>query len=94
MLSLDTPGYNQGTSGLDALWAGAPLVTLPLRQWCERMGHSLVRHGGAGGAGAAVHSLRAMEDLIALLVQRERRAPWRGRPWRAPVPLQVSGVRR
>jgi predicted O-linked N-acetylglucosamine transferase (SPINDLY family) len=27
---LDTPGYNGGASALDALWAGLPIVTLPL----------------------------------------------------------------
>ena len=26
LLALDTPGYNGGTSGLDALWSGMPLV--------------------------------------------------------------------
>ena len=29
-VSLDTALYNQGTSAMDALWAGLPLVSLPL----------------------------------------------------------------
>ena len=65
LFSLDTPGYNQGTSGLDALWAGLPLVTLPLHQWCERMGAGLVNYVGQVPTG--VHSLRAMDDMIVAL---------------------------
>ena len=66
MLSLDTPGYNGGTSGLDALWAGLPLLTLPLRQWAARMGGGLMR--AAAMPPGEVHSHRAIDDtLVALL---------------------------
>ena len=61
-LSLDSPGYNQGTSGLDALWAGLPLVSLPLSKWCGRMGLGLLR--GVAQLPGAVRSRREMEDLV------------------------------
>ena len=64
-LSLDTPGYNQGTSGLDALWSGLPLVSLPLRQWCGRMGLGLLR--GAALLPGAVSSRREIEDHVLAL---------------------------
>ena len=102
-LSLDTPGYNGGTSGLDALWTGLPLLTLPLRQWVERMGLSLVSH--AGLATAAVHSVRAIDDVAVALLAGEGRAaagaglarrgtassstPRAGR--RRPVSIEVGG---
>ena len=52
------PGYNQGTSGLDALWSGLPLISLPMLQWCSRMGAGLVRT--IAMPEGEVHSLRAM----------------------------------
>ena len=59
-LSLDTPGYNQGTSGLDALWATLPLLSLPLERWCGRMGLALLR--GTALPSGVVASLRELED--------------------------------
>ena len=64
-LSLDTPGYNQGTSGLDALWAGLPLLSLPLSQWCGRMGLGLLR--GVALLPGAVHTRREIEDGVVAL---------------------------
>ena len=64
-LSLDSPGYNQGTSGLDALWAGLPLLSLPLSQWCGRMGLGLLR--GVALLPGAVHTRREIEDGVVAL---------------------------
>ena len=99
LLSLDTPGYNQGTSGLDALWAGLPLVTLPLRAWCERMGASLVRSYALPSG--EVHSLRAMSDVALALASEERqttrtssrratRDRWRVGATRVPIGIEVG----
>ena len=71
LLSLDTPGYNQGTSGLDALWAGLPLMTLPMRLWCSRMGASLLR--AVSLPSGVSHSMRSMADLAVVLVQEPLR---------------------
>lgn len=94
-LSLDTPGYNGGTSGLDALWAGLPLLTLPLREWAERMGASLVSH--AGIASATAHSMRAIDDVAVAMLAGEEAAAARvrelaaeGRSW---LRTQPSGGR-
>ena len=71
MLSLDTQGYNQGTSGLDALWAGLPLMTLPMRLWCSRMGASLLR--AVSLPSGVSHSMRAMADMAVLLAHEPLR---------------------
>ena len=39
---LDTPRYNAGATGLDALWAGAPVLTLPGDRLVRRMGLSML----------------------------------------------------
>ena len=88
-LSLDTPGYNQGTSGLDALWAGLPLLTLPARRWCGRMGAGLLASAGMLDTGVA--SLRGMEDVSVALFRA--RAGGRGGarlPRRRPSSIEVS----
>ena len=91
-LSLDTPGYNQGTSGLDALWSGLPLVSLPLRQWCGRMGLGLLR--GAALLPGAVSSRREIEDLVLALGRDAAAAssPRSARP--ATEPLRSTRRRR
>ena len=90
-LSLDTPGYNQGASGLDALQAGLPLLSLPLEQWCGRMGAALLRTSGTPAA--VVRSARAAEDVAAALVAAESTSfavpSRRRRPWR-PAPATIS----
>ena len=70
--SLDTPGYNQGTSGLDALWAGLPLMTLPMHLWSGRMGAGLVRTVGLPTG--EVQSVRSFSDLAVLLLLQPARA--------------------
>ena len=72
-LSLDTPGYNQGTSGLDALWSGLPLLTLPLTHWCGRMGAGLVTTVGLPHA--QVRAARAVEDAAVALAAPPRCEP-------------------
>eukprot|EP00667_Euglena_gracilis_P009564 EG_transcript_9717 len=41
-LALDTPQYNGHTSSCDVLWAGVPIVTLPLRRMASRVCASLL----------------------------------------------------
>jgi predicted O-linked N-acetylglucosamine transferase (SPINDLY family) len=84
-LSLDTPGYNQGTSGLDALWAGLPMATLPMQQWCARMGLGLLRAVGLPQTSAV--SLRAFEDMVVAIGGARRPPPSdRSTPARRPLP--------
>ena len=99
-LSLDSPGYNQGTSGLDALWSGLPLVSLPLRQWCGRMGLGLLR--GVALLPGAVSSRREIEDLVLALGRDAAAAgprgarlasssgPLRGRRQTGPQPARIE----
>lgn len=98
LLSLDTPGYNQGTSGLDALWAGLPLLTLPLRLWCSRMGAGLLRTASLPSGEA--RSMRAFEDMATALIattggslraarRRNRKHRAGGSPFRA-APARIA----
>ena len=59
-------------SGLDALWASLPLLTLPNSQWCARMGLGLGR--AVGQPHGVSHSARAFEDVATWLVPDARGA--------------------
>ena len=72
-LALDTVAKNGHTTGLDSLWAGLPLVTLPGAHAGQRAGASFAAatsgedlDGSATGA-TVVHSLKAYEDVAARL---------------------------
>ena len=91
-LSLDTPGYNQGASGLDALWSGLPLVSLPLRQWCGRMGLGLLR--GAALLPGVVSSRREIEDLVLALGRDAAASPRGARRASSFEPLRSTRRRR
>lgn len=45
---LDTPLCNAHTTGCDVLWAGCPMVTLPLERMASRVGASLCQATGLG----------------------------------------------
>ena len=47
-LFLDTPAYNAGATGADALWAGNPIVTTRGRSYITRVGESLLSQLGLG----------------------------------------------
>lgn len=42
-ICLDTPLCNGHTTGMDVLWAGTPLISLPLETLASRVGASLLR---------------------------------------------------
>jgi protein O-GlcNAc transferase len=47
-LFLDTPLCNAHTTGTDVLWAGCPIVTLPLQKMATRVAGSLCIAAGCG----------------------------------------------
>ena len=99
-LSLDTPGYNQGTSGLDALWARLPMLSLPLAQWCGTMGAGLL--SAVGLADGRVPDARSYEDAAVALVarapaaapRREGEARTARRRKALPIRIEVAGSER
>ena len=66
-LALDTLQYNSHTTGADALWSGAPLVTLSGVSMASRVGASLAR--AAGMADTIVFSHRGYADFAAALLR-------------------------
>ncbi|KAJ1488302.1 glycosyl transferase family 41-domain-containing protein [Baffinella frigidus] len=62
-LFLDTPSFNAHTTGVDALWAGTPLLTYPRDEFSSRVAASLVL--GEGSAAATL--TRNLEDYGATL---------------------------
>lgn len=58
---LDTPRYNAATTGCDVLWAGTPIVTMPLEVMASRLGSSICAATGLGGQ-MIVQSLEEYEE--------------------------------
>jgi protein O-GlcNAc transferase len=60
-LFLDNPVYNAHTTGTDTLWAGVPILTLPLDRMVSRVAASLITAIGCadnvGGSGLVAESL-------------------------------------
>ena len=59
-LALDAPRWNGVSSSLDVLWAGSPLVTMPLQMMLARMGAALSR--AIGSTDLVCASWREYED--------------------------------
>ena len=63
-LHLDTPEHNAHSTGLDAMWAGVPLLTVPKDTFASRVGASLVSALGLGWHFSTVaSSLKEYEDF-------------------------------
>ncbi|XP_028121686.1 probable UDP-N-acetylglucosamine--peptide N-acetylglucosaminyltransferase SEC isoform X1 [Camellia sinensis] len=60
-LFLDTPLCNAHTTGTDVLWAGLPMVTLPLEKMATRVAGSLCLATGVGEE-MIVHSMKEYEE--------------------------------
>ncbi|KAL6780429.1 hypothetical protein ACKKBF_B13195 [Auxenochlorella protothecoides x Auxenochlorella symbiontica] len=64
-LVLDTPACNAHTTACDVLWAGCPLLTLPLERMASRVAASLACASGLGGdmvvGSMAEYEARALE---------------------------------
>lgn len=58
---LDTPAYNACTTGCDVLWAGCPIVTMPLERMASRLGSSVCAATGLGDQ-MIVNSLQEYEE--------------------------------
>ncbi|KAK9725851.1 hypothetical protein RND81_05G173700 [Saponaria officinalis] len=69
-LCLDTPLCNGHTTGTDVLWAGLPMLTLPLEKMATRVAGSLCLATGVGKE-MVVNSLREYEDkAVSLALNR------------------------
>jgi len=67
-LFLDTPLCNAHTTGTDILWAGLPMITLPLEKMATRVAGSLCLATGLGEE-MIVSSMREYEDRAVALAQ-------------------------
>ncbi|XP_071736381.1 probable UDP-N-acetylglucosamine--peptide N-acetylglucosaminyltransferase SEC [Rutidosis leptorrhynchoides] len=65
-LCLDTPLCNAHTTGTDVLWAGLPMVTLPLEKMATRVAGSLCLATGVGEE-MIVNSMKEYEDRAVYL---------------------------
>ncbi|KAJ4845650.1 hypothetical protein Tsubulata_036225 [Turnera subulata] len=71
-LFLDTPLCNGHTTGTDVLWAGLPMVTLPLEKMATRVAGSLCLATGVGEE-MIVSSLKEYEDrAVSLALDRSK----------------------
>ncbi|KAL6009529.1 hypothetical protein ACLOJK_022758 [Asimina triloba] len=67
-LFLDTPLCNAHTTGTDVLWAGLPMVTLPLEKMATRVAGSLCLATGVGEE-MIVNSMKEYEDKAVELAE-------------------------
>ncbi|KAH8974053.1 hypothetical protein BDL97_01G081800 [Sphagnum fallax] len=65
-LFLDTPLCNAHTTGTDVLWAGLPMVTLPLEKMATRVAMSLC-HAASCGEEMVVSSMQEYEERAVML---------------------------
>ncbi|KAL8171812.1 hypothetical protein V2J09_023616 [Rumex salicifolius] len=71
-LFLDTPLCNAHTTGTDILWAGLPMITLPLEKMATRVAGSLCLATGVGEE-MIVNSMKEYEDkAVALALNRPK----------------------
>ncbi|GAV69747.1 TPR_7 domain-containing protein/TPR_11 domain-containing protein/Glyco_transf_41 domain-containing protein [Cephalotus follicularis] len=71
-LFLDTPLCNAHTTGTDILWAGLPMVTLPLEKMATRVAGSLCRATGLGDE-MIVNSMKEYEEkAVSLALYRPK----------------------
>ncbi|XP_078447554.1 tetratricopeptide repeat (TPR)-like superfamily protein isoform X2 [Wolffia australiana] len=71
-LFLDTPLCNGHTTGTDVLWAGLPMVTLPLEKMATRVAGSLCLATGLGDE-MIVHSMKEYEERAVVLAENPSR---------------------
>ncbi|CAN1765758.1 Probable UDP-N-acetylglucosamine--peptide N-acetylglucosaminyltransferase SEC [Linum perenne] len=72
-LFLDTPLCNAHTTGTDVLWAGLPMVTLPLEKMATRVAGSLCEATGLGKEMIVSSSMKEYEDrAVSLALNRPK----------------------
>ncbi|CAA6668192.1 unnamed protein product [Spirodela intermedia] len=71
-LCLDTPLCNGHTTGTDVLWAGLPMVTLPLEKMATRVAGSLCLSTGVGEE-MIVNSMKEYEERAVALAENRHR---------------------
>ncbi|KAK9141040.1 hypothetical protein Scep_010721 [Stephania cephalantha] len=71
-LFLDTPLCNAHTTGTDVLWAGLPMVTLPLEKMATRVAGSLCLATGLGDE-MIVNSMKEYEERAVSLAMNPRK---------------------
>ncbi|XP_043709436.1 probable UDP-N-acetylglucosamine--peptide N-acetylglucosaminyltransferase SEC [Telopea speciosissima] len=69
-LFLDTPLCNAHTTGTDVLWAGLPMITLPLEKMATRVAGSLCLATGVGEE-MIVSSMKEYEDKAVLFAENQ-----------------------
>uniref|UniRef100_A0A1D1YG38 protein O-GlcNAc transferase n=1 Tax=Anthurium amnicola TaxID=1678845 RepID=A0A1D1YG38_9ARAE len=71
-LFLDTPLCNAHTTGTDILWAGLPMVTLPLEKMATRVAGSLCLATGVGEEMIVSSMIEYEEKAVALAANRQK----------------------
>ncbi|XP_024526762.1 probable UDP-N-acetylglucosamine--peptide N-acetylglucosaminyltransferase SEC [Selaginella moellendorffii] len=70
-LFLDTPLCNAHTTGTDVLWAGLPMITLPLEKMATRVAMSLCYAAGFGDE-MVVKKMQEYEDRAVMLAENPK----------------------
>lgn len=82
-IALDPFPYNGGTTSLQALWMGCPLVTLTGNNFVSRMGTSFVQ--ALGRPEWAASDEEGYVQVAVRLAKQLRQVPWGRRAWRAEM---------
>ena len=87
-VALDPFPYNGGTTSLQALWMGCPMVSLQGHNFVSRMGASFLTH--LGRTEWLAHSVDDYVAKALALAHQVRQRPWPRRAQRAA--MQASGL--
>ncbi len=87
-VALDPFPYNGGTTSLQALWMGCPLVSLVGHNFVSRMGASFLTH--LGRSEWLAHDVEGYVAKATALAQQVRQAPWQRQVQRQA--MQASGL--
>uniref|UniRef100_A0A6B2G309 UDP-N-acetylglucosamine--peptide N-acetylglucosaminyltransferase 110 kDa subunit (Trinotate prediction) n=1 Tax=Myxobolus squamalis TaxID=59785 RepID=A0A6B2G309_MYXSQ len=69
-ICLDTPICNGHTTGMDVLWAGCPIVTMPLNSFASRVGSSIMT--AIGCKELVVNNFKEYEEIsVKLAIDKE-----------------------
>ncbi len=86
-VALDPFPYSGGTTTMEALWQGVPVLTIEGDRWASRTSRSLLRHGGVGEF-VAPDVAGLVEQAVAL--GRDPATPARLSHWRSSVRRRLA----